>query len=102
MSLLDFSIVPLGVGESVSAYVTRCVDLIDRSGLDYRLHAMGTEVEGETSELLALLGRCVEALAQDCDRISVTAKLDYRKGHGGALRAKVDSIEQKLGRAVRK
>ncbi len=102
MSLLDFSIVPLGVGESVSLYVARCVDLIDRSGLDYRLHAMGTEVEGETSELLDLLGRCIEALAQDCDRISVTAKLDYRKGHSGSLRAKVDSVEQKLGRAVRK
>ena len=30
--LLDFSITPLGQGTSVSAYVARCLDLVDRSG----------------------------------------------------------------------
>ncbi|MBI3839394.1 MAG: MTH1187 family thiamine-binding protein [Planctomycetia bacterium] len=102
MALLEFSITPLGVGESVSKYVARCVDIIDKSGLDYRLHAMGTEVEGDVGPLLDLLTRCVEALAVDCDRVSVSAKLDYRKGHPGALAAKVASIEKRLGRAVKK
>jgi uncharacterized protein (TIGR00106 family) len=102
MALLDFSITPLGAGESVSQYVARCVDVIDRSGLDYRLHAMGTEVEGDVGPLLDLLKKCVEALAVDCDRISVTAKLDYRKGHGGALAGKVASVEKKLGRSLKK
>jgi uncharacterized protein (TIGR00106 family) len=102
MALLEFSITPLGVGASVSVQVARCVDLIDRSGLDYRLHAMGTVVEGELDELLVLLKRCVEAVAADSDRVSVSAKLDYRKGHSGALLAKVASVEKKLGRAVKK
>jgi uncharacterized protein (TIGR00106 family) len=102
MALLDFSITPLGAGESVSRYVARAVDIIDRSGLDYRLHAMGTEVEGEVGPLLDLLKQCVEAVAQDCDRVSVAAKLDYRKGHGGALDAKVASVERQLGRPVQK
>jgi uncharacterized protein (TIGR00106 family) len=102
MALLEFSITPLGAGESVSQYVARCVDLIDRSGLDYRLHAMGTEVEGDVGPLLDLLGRCIEAVAKDCDRVSVSAKLDYRKGHTGALQAKVASVEKRLGRAVKK
>jgi uncharacterized protein YqgV (UPF0045/DUF77 family) len=38
------SIVPLGQGESVSQYVAECVDIVDRSGLNYELHAMGTIV----------------------------------------------------------
>jgi uncharacterized protein (TIGR00106 family) len=101
MALLEFSITPLGLGESVGQYVARCVDLIDKSGLDYRLHAMGTVVEGDVGPLLDLLKKCVEALAVDCDRISVSAKLDYRKGHSGALSAKVASVEKRLGRAVK-
>jgi uncharacterized protein (TIGR00106 family) len=62
MALLEFSITPLGAGESVSEYVARAVDLIDKSGLDYRLHAMGTVVEGEIGPLLDLLKKCIEAM----------------------------------------
>jgi uncharacterized protein (TIGR00106 family) len=102
MVLLDFSITPLGEGESVSSYVARCVDLIDSSGLDYRLHSMGTIVEGELVEVLDLLKRCVEALSVDCHRISVSAKLDYRAGQSGRLTGKVERIEQQLGRTLKK
>ncbi|MGD9722070.1 MAG: MTH1187 family thiamine-binding protein [Pirellulales bacterium] len=102
MALLEFSITPLGAGESVSQYVARAVDIVDKSGLDYRLHAMGTVVEGDVGQLLDVLKKCVEAVAVDCDRVSVSAKLDYRKGHAGALGAKVASVETRLGRAVKK
>ncbi len=101
MALLEFSITPLGAGESVSQYVARAVDVVDKSGLDYRLHAMGTVVEGDVGPLLDLLKKCVEAVAADCDRVSVSAKLDYRKGHSGALDAKVASVEKRLGRKVK-
>ena len=50
MVLLDFSMTPLGQGESVSPYVARSLKIIDDSGLDYRLHAMGTIVEGEIDQ----------------------------------------------------
>ena len=101
MALLEFSITPLGAGDSVSQYVAKAVDLIDKSGLDYRLHAMGTVVEGDVGALLDLLRRCIEAVAADCDRVSVSAKLDYRKGHTGALDAKVESVEKRLGRTLK-
>ncbi len=101
MVLLEFSVTPLGVGASVAPYVARCLDLVDRSGLDYRLHAMGTIVEGELHDVLALLQRCVESLAADCERVSVTAKLDYRAGHAGRLASKIASVEQLLGRKLK-
>lgn len=102
MALLDFSITPLGAGQSVSQYVAKAVDLVDKSGLDYRLHAMGTEVEGDVDQLLDLLKRAIDAVAADCDRVSVSAKIDVRKGHPGALAAKVASVETRLGRQVKK
>lgn len=45
------SIVPMGAGESVSQYVAECIDLVDKSGLDYEVHSMGTIVEGELEEV---------------------------------------------------
>lgn len=96
MTLLEFSITPLGVGESVSPYVARCVEIIKASGLDYELHAMGTIVEGELPEVLALMQRCIEAVATDCSRVTCSAKLDMRSGPAGRIRAKVESVERKL------
>lgn len=102
MVLLEFSMSPLSKGESVSKYVARSLDIIDKSGLDYRLHAMGTVVEGELDQVLEVLKQCFEAMAADCDRITCTAKFDYRKGSSGRLDAKVASVEQKLGRPLKK
>jgi uncharacterized protein (TIGR00106 family) len=97
MVLLEMSIAPLGQGESVSRYVADCVRLIDASGLDYELHSMGTIVEGELEQVLDLMRRCIEHTAQHCDRVSCSAKLDFRRGHRGRLKSKVVSVEQKLG-----
>lgn len=100
MYLLEFSMSPLSKGESVSPYVARSLAIIDDSGLDYRLHAMGTIVEGELDEVLGVLKKCFEAMSTDCDRISCTAKFDFRRGHQGRLVAKVKSVEEKLGRKL--
>ena len=94
------SIVPLGQGESVSQYVAQCLDLVDRSGLPYELHAMGTIVEGELGEVLELMQRCIEQVATSSNRVTCSAKIDYRHGVQGGLQAKVDSVEQKLGRRL--
>jgi uncharacterized protein (TIGR00106 family) len=102
MVLLEMSIVPLGQGESVSKFVAQCVDIVDRSGLNYELHAMGTIVEGELAEVLGVMQRCIEQIAKSANRVTCTAKIDYRQGVEGGLAGKVASVEQKLGRAVKK
>ena len=94
------SLVPMDAGESVSAAVAECVDLIDASGLPYEVHSMGTIVEGELPAVLGLLQRCIERLATKSRRVSCAAKIDYRPGHSGRLHSKVASVEAKLGRPV--
>ena len=96
MVLLEMSITPLGKGESVSQYVAECVEIIAASGLDYELHAMGTIVEGELDQVLDLMRRCIEKVATHSDRVTCAAKLDFRRGHSGRIRSKVESVEQKL------
>ena len=101
MVLLEFSITPLGMSESVGQYVARAVDVIDRSGLNYQLHAMGTTVEGDLDQVLAVLKNSIEELAKDCSRLSISAKLDYRANRSGMLSAKPAAIEKRLGRKLK-
>jgi len=98
--LLDFSMSPLGKGESVAPYVARCLEVVAASGLDYRLHAMGTTLEGEWEQVFAVVQRCYEALRPDCDRITCSLKVDYRAGHRGRLESKVRHVEELLGRKL--
>jgi uncharacterized protein (TIGR00106 family) len=94
--LAAFSITPLGVGDSVGAPVADAVRLVRESGLPNETNAMFTNVEGDWDEVMALLKRCVEAVAAESPRVSVVVKLDYRPGTEHALEGKVASIERHL------
>jgi uncharacterized protein (TIGR00106 family) len=100
MVLLEFSMSPFDKGESLSPYVARSLDIVDRSGLPYQLTPMGTIVEGEWDEVMALVTACFKAMSADCSRISTSIKIDYRAGKGGRLKSKVASVESKVGRKL--
>ena len=100
MVLLEFSMTPLTKGESVSTYVARSLDIVDRSGLPYQLTPMGTIVEGDWADVMTVVTQCFETMRADCDRISTQIRIDYRAGPGGRLQAKVEAVERKLGRKL--
>ena len=101
MVLLEFSMSPLGKSESVGKYVARSLDIIDKSGVDYRLNPMGTVLEGEWDEVFAVVKKCYERMKQDCNRISCTIKVDYRRSHSGRLTTKTASVEKRLKRTIK-
>jgi len=101
MVLLEFSMSPLGKGESVSKFVSRSLDIIDKSGVPYRLNPMGTVLEGEWDEVFAVMRQCYERMKKDCNRISCSIKVDYRKGHSDRLVSKVASVEKTLKRSIK-
>ena len=94
--LIDFSIFPLDKGASLSPFVTRAVRIIRDSGLPHRFGPMGTSVEGEWDQVMGVLDECFEDLKKDCDRISMSIKLDYRKGPGGRIERKMASVKKRL------
>ena len=99
--LVEFSMTPLTKGESVSKYVARSLDIIDKSGLDYRMNPMGTVIEGEWDEVFAVVKKCLDRMRKDCDRISTSIKVDYRKGKSGRIQTKMESVEKKLRKKLR-
>jgi uncharacterized protein (TIGR00106 family) len=100
MVLLEFSMAPHGQGESVSAYVARILDVIDKSGVPYQLTPMGTILEGEWDAVIGVVSACFRELERDCSRIGVSLKVDYRQGPAGRLKSKVEHVEQRLGRRL--
>lgn len=98
--LLEFSMSPLNKGDSVSEYVSRSLDIIDKSGVSYRLNPMGTVLEGPWAEVMGVVKACLDRMREDCDRISTIVKIDYRKGKTGRLSSKIESVQKKLGRPL--
>ena len=101
MVLLEFAMSPTGEGESLSRQVARILDIVDRSGVSYQLTAMGTILEGDWDEVMAVVGECFRALQVDCKRISLNLKMDYRAGIEPRLRSQVDAVEGHGGRKLR-
>lgn len=101
MVLLEFSMSPLGKGESVGQYVARSLEIVEKSGVDYRLNPMGTVLEGEWDDVMRVVKRCYERMRKDCNRISCSIKIDARKGAKGRLTSKVASVEKRLGRTLK-
>lgn len=101
MVLLEFSMAPVGEGESMSRQVARILDIIDRSGVPYQLTAMGTLLEGDWDQVMGVVTDCFRALQADTSRISLNLKMDYRKGSESRLASKIDAVEGHVGRKLR-
>ncbi len=102
MVLLEFSMSPMDKGESVSEQVSRSLKIIDDSGVPYRLNPMGTVLEGEFDDVMDVVKQCYEMMKKDCKRITCGIKIDYREGKSGRLESKIASIENKLGKEMKK
>ncbi|HHW20378.1 MAG TPA: MTH1187 family thiamine-binding protein [Thermodesulfovibrio thiophilus] len=100
--IAQFSIVPLGAGASVSSYVAKVIKIVDESGLSYRFHAMGTIVEGEWDQIMNLIKKCRDTLMNEVERVIIDIKIDDRKGTTGRIEQKIKSVEEKLGRSLKK
>jgi uncharacterized protein (TIGR00106 family) len=91
------AIIPLGVGVSLSEYVAACERVLREAGLNPKLHAFGTNVEGEWDVVMAAVRRCHETVhTMGAPRVSTTMRLGTRSDRHQSLDDKVRSVEQKL------
>ena len=103
--LAEFEIVPIGTqSPSLSALLADVAKVIDRSGLDYRVGPMGTVVEGDWDQVMTLAKQCHQAALAASMRVMTTIRIDDRKDRPGAGRItqKVESLEARVGRPLRK
>lgn len=95
--IADISIVPLGVGLSLSPYVAACEKVLADAGLSPRLHAYGTNVEGEWDAVFAALKRCHEVLhSMGAPRVSTNLRCGTRTDRSQSADDKVRSVREKM------
>jgi uncharacterized protein (TIGR00106 family) len=95
--ILDFSVIPLGVGLSLSKYVAACERILQERGLTYQLHANGTDIEGEWDEVFAAIKQCHETLHEmGVPRISTVIKVGTRTDKAQTMKDKIASVQSKL------
>jgi len=101
--LVAFSLAPSSSGEdgSVADAVAGVVALVRASGLPHRTDSMFTTIEGSWQECTDLVGRCIDVLTARAPRVSLVLKADVRPGRTGELTAKLDRLEQAVGRLDR-
>jgi len=100
--LVQFSMFPIGKGESVGKYVAKIVDLVDRSGLPCQTSSMSTIVEGSWDKVFGLIKKCHNALKKESNRIYIVITIDDRKGAKNRIKGKVERIEKILKRKIKK
>ena len=94
---LDFSVVPMGVGVSISEYVAECERVVRSCGITPHLHSFGTTIEGEWDEVLSAVRKCHERLHEmGVPRISTLIKLGTRTDKSQTIEDKCRSVEEKL------
>lgn len=96
-AIAEFTIIPLGVGVSLSKYVAVCERVLEKTSLHYELHANGTNLEGDWDEVMQAIKSCHERLHEmGVPRISTVIKIGTRTDRAQKMADKVASVRAKL------
>jgi uncharacterized protein (TIGR00106 family) len=101
MATADLTVLALGRAElSASEYIAAIQRrLRAQESVRYRMHAMGTSLEGSTEDILALVGELHSVpFDEGVQRVYTVLKLDERRDRPRqTLDDKIRSVEERLG-----
>ncbi len=96
--IVDLTLVPIGVGVSLSKYVAACEEILNRPGLEIQLHANGTNIEGEWDDVFAAIKACHEKVhGMGAPRIHTSIQLGTRTDRDQSMQDKIDSVARITG-----
>jgi len=100
--LIEFSVIPIGVGESMGDQIAKVVKIVDESGLPYKANPMGTVIEGNWDEVMTIIKKCHQEVIKSSPRIITSISIDDRPGKPNRITEKLKSVEKRLGKEVKK
>ena len=91
--IADISLVPIGVGVSVSRYVKIAHKTLADADLNARLCPYGTVVEGEYDKVTGAIKAAMEAVfAAGVQRVTMTIKMGARTDKEQTAQDKIDAV----------
>ena len=95
--ILNFTVVPIDAGISLSKYVAACEGILAESGLKTQLHANGTNIEGDWDEVLSAVKGCIDEVhGMGVKRIHTVLQIGTRIDRDQTMEYKVRSVREKL------
>lgn len=97
MAVVQVSVVPVGTGSaSISRHVAHCVDVLDDTGLRYRLTPMGTVIEGDLRDILGAIASMHEGtFGDDVVRVLTTIIVDDRRDKPLTMDGKLEAVHRR-------
>ncbi|KAF8211852.1 hypothetical protein K438DRAFT_1805463 [Mycena galopus ATCC 62051] len=79
-AVADFCLIPIGTGESsVAEYIAECQRVLQKSGLTYKMHGYGTNIEGPWSAVSKAIHDCHAAVhARGAPRVATDIRIGTR------------------------
>ncbi|MEE8349023.1 MAG: MTH1187 family thiamine-binding protein [Acidobacteriota bacterium] len=96
-TIVEFCIIPLGVGVSLSEYVAACERILEDEGLEFTLHANGTNIEGDWDAVMGAVKKCHQRVHEmGAPRISSSLRVGTRIDRVQTLSDKIESVQSKM------
>jgi uncharacterized protein (TIGR00106 family) len=95
--IVELSVIPIGVGTSLSKYIAEVMTVIKESSLKYESHSMGTNIEGDWEEIIPLIKTCHDRLYEKgVERISTILRISDRIDKPYTMQGKMESLQKEL------
>lgn len=95
--IAELSIIPLGVGLSLSKYIAECERILKGKELKIQLHAEGTNIEGEFNDVLDAIKACIEGVHKiGAPRVITNIRISSRVDKVESMQDKVSSVEKQI------
>lgn len=95
--IAEFSIIPIGVGVSLSKYIVECEHILKSKGLTIQLHAEGTNIEGELNDVLDAIKSCIDVVHKlGAPRLVTNVKISSRVDKMESMEDKIKSVENQI------
>ncbi|KAJ7685489.1 hypothetical protein DFH06DRAFT_1158642 [Mycena polygramma] len=101
-AVADFCLIPMGTGKtSVAEEIAECQRILEKSGLKYKMHGYGTNIEGPWSAVSQAIHDCHAAVhAHGTPRVAtdirIGTRVDREIAPGTGNDAKVRRVEEIL------
>ncbi|KAH7889607.1 hypothetical protein F5I97DRAFT_1845683 [Phlebopus sp. FC_14] len=103
-AVADFCLVPMGTSEpSVAEYIAKCHLVLEKSGLKFKMHGYGTNLEGPWTEVSKAIHDCHAAVhSHGAPRIAtdirIGTRVDRQVPPGDGNDGKLRRVEEILAR----
>jgi len=103
-AVADFCLIPIGTGDSsVAEHIAECQRVLEKTGLKYKMHGYGTNLEGPWAQVSQAIHDCHAAVhAKGAPRIATDIRIGTRVDRevvpGEGNDHKVRRVEEILGK----